>query len=173
MKSQYDLIVVGAGVLGTFHAIHAAKSGKTVLLTEKDQYPVNATVRNFGQAVPSGMSSDWLTYARRSTELYNEIQREFDISVRNNGTVYLSSDPDELQLIHELKERMDTMDYEAQLLSPDDCLTKWPSLSKNYCNGGLFFPQEVSVEPEKLIYRLLEYAVKKYPNRLYDNGRSC
>ena len=167
MKSQYDLIVVGAGVLGTFHAIHAAKSGKTVLLTEKDQYPVNATVRNFGQAVPSGMSSDWLTYARRSTELYNEIQREFDISVRNNGTVYLSSDPDELQLIHELKERMDTMDYEAQLLSPDDCLTKWPSLSKNYCNGGLFFPQEVSVEPEKLIYRLLEYAVKKYPNLTY------
>lgn len=167
MKSPYDLIVVGAGVLGTFHAIHAARSGKTVLLTEKDQYPVNATVRNFGQAVPSGMSADWLNYARRSTELYNEIQQEFDISVRNNGTVYISSDPDELQLIHELKERMDGVDYEAQLLSSEGCLTKWPSLSKHYCNGGLFFPQEVSVEPEKLIYRLLAYAVKKYPNLTY------
>lgn len=167
MKSPYDLIVVGAGVLGTFHAIHAARLGKTVLLTEKDQYPVNATVRNFGQAVPSGMSSDWLNYARRSTALYNEIQQEFDISVRKNGTVYLSSDSDELQLIHELKERMDDVDYEAQLLSADDCLTKWPSLSKQYCNGGLFFPQEVSVEPEKLIYRLLEYAVKRYPNLTY------
>ncbi|WP_316792642.1 TIGR03364 family FAD-dependent oxidoreductase [Pedobacter frigoris] len=167
MKSQYDLIVVGAGVLGTFHAIHAAKLGKTVLLTEKDQYPVNATVRNFGQAVASGMSSDWLDYARRSTELYKEIQAEFDISVRNNGTVYLSSDPDELQLINELKERMDGVDYEAQLLSAGDCLAKWPSLTKEYCNGGLFFPQEVSVEPEKLIYRLLEYAVKKYPNITY------
>lgn len=167
MKSQYDLIVVGAGVLGTFHAIHAARLGKTVLLTEKDQYPVNATVRNFGQAVPSGMSSDWLDYARRSTELYKEIQNESDISVRNNGTVYLSSDPDELQLIHELKERMDSVDYEAQLLSAADCRIKWPSLTKEYCNGGIFFPQEVSVEPEKLIYRLLEYAVKKYPSITY------
>lgn len=167
MIPTYDLIVVGAGVLGTFHAIHAARSGKTVLLTEKDQYPVNATVRNFGQAVPSGMSSDWLNYARRSTALYNEIQQEFDISVRNNGTVYISSDPDELQLIHELKERMDGVDYEAQLLSAEACLTRWPSLRKHYCNGGLFFPEEVSVEPEKLIYRLLEYAVKKYPNLTY------
>lgn len=167
MVKSYDLIVVGAGILGTFHAIHAARLGKTVLLTEKDQYPVNSTVRNFGQAVTSGMSSEWLDYARRSTELYQEIQQEFDISVRNNGTIYLSSDQDELQLIHELKQRMDGADYEAQLLSYQQCLQKWPSLNKNYGNGGLFFPQEVSVEPDKLIYRLLEYGVKKYPKLTY------
>jgi len=166
-NTQYDLIVVGAGILGTFHALHALRLGKSVLLTEKDQYPVNATVRNFGQAVASGMPSDWFDYARRSTELYKEIQQESDISVRNNGTVYLSSDDDETQLLHELKERMDTIDYEAQLLSVDDCLAKWPSLKKEYCKGGLFFPQEVSVEPNQLIYRLIEYAVAKYPKLTY------
>lgn len=164
---QYDLIVVGSGILGTFHALHALRLGKTVLLTEKDQYPVNATVRNFGQAVVSGMSSDWFDYARRSTELYQEIQQEADISVRNNGTVYLSSDDDETQLLHELKERMDAIDYEANLLSVDDCLAKWPSLKREYCKGGLFFPQEVSVEPSKLIYQLIEYAVAKYPKLTY------
>ena len=166
-NTQYDLIVVGAGILGTFHAIHALRLGKSVLLTEKDQYPVNATVRNFGQAVVSGMSSDWFDYARRSTELYQEIQQETDISVRNNGTVYLSSDDEETQLLHELKERMDAIDYEARLLSTDDCLAKWPSLKKAYCKSGLFFPQELSVEPNQLIYRLIEYAVAKYPKLTY------
>jgi FAD dependent oxidoreductase TIGR03364 len=166
-NTQYDLIVVGAGILGTFHALHALRLGKSVLLTEKDQYPVNATVRNFGQAVVSGMSSDWFDYAKRSTELYREIQQEADISVRNNGTVYLSSDDDETQLLHELKERMDAIDYQARLLSTEDCLAQWPSLKRAYCKGGLFFPQEVSVEPNQLIYRLIEYAVAKYPRLTY------
>ena len=33
----YDLIVSGAGNLGTFHAYHALTMGKRVLLLEKDQ----------------------------------------------------------------------------------------------------------------------------------------
>lgn len=166
-NSTYDLIVVGSGILGTFHAIHAARLGKTVLLTEKDQYPVNATVRNFGQVIASGMPSDWFPYAIRTAELYKEIQQEFDISVRNNGTVYLASDPDEIQLIHELKEHMDGISYRAELLNLKSCLVKWPALNKEYCKEGIFFPQELSVEPDKLIHRVIEYATKKYPNLTY------
>ena len=164
---MYDLIVVGSGVLGTFHAIHAARMGKKVLLTEKDQYPVNATVRNFGQVVPSGMASDWFPYALRATELYKEIQQEFDISVRNNGTLYIPSDQEELQLILELKTTMDQSDYESVLLSSADCLAKYPSLKKEYCKGGLFFPQEVSVEPDQMIHRVIAWAGGKYPNLSY------
>jgi FAD dependent oxidoreductase TIGR03364 len=164
---MYDLIVVGSGVLGTFHAIHAARMGKKVLLTEKDQYPVNATVRNFGQVVPSGMASDWFPYTLRATELYKEIQQEFDISVRNNGTLYIPSDKEELQLILELKTKMDQLDYESVLLSAADCLAKYPALKKEYCKGGLFFPQEVSVEPDRMIHRVIAWATGKYPNLSY------
>ncbi|SHG15448.1 FAD dependent oxidoreductase TIGR03364 [Pedobacter caeni] len=164
---MYDLIVVGSGVLGTFHAIHAARMGKKVLLTEKDQYPVNATVRNFGQVVPSGMASDWFPYALRATELYKEIQQESDISVRNNGTLYIPSDQEELQLILELKTKMDEADYPSLLLSATDCLAKYPSLKKEYCKGGLFFPQEVSVEPDQMIHRVISWATRKYPNLSY------
>ncbi|WP_342328886.1 TIGR03364 family FAD-dependent oxidoreductase [Pedobacter sp. FW305-3-2-15-E-R2A2] len=164
---MYDLIVVGSGVLGTFHAIHAARMGKKVLLTEKDQYPVNATVRNFGQVVPSGMASDWFPYALRATELYKEIQQEFDISVRNNGTLYVPSDKEELQLILELKTKMDQADYASVLLSAGDCIAKYPALNKEYCKGGLFFPQEVSVEPDQMIHRLIAWALGKYPNLSY------
>jgi len=164
---MYDLIVVGSGVLGTFHAIHAARMGKKVLLTEKDQYPVNATVRNFGQVVPSGMASDWFPYALRATELYKEIQQEFDISARNNGTLYIPSDQEELQLILELKAKMDQLDYESVLLSSAECLAKYPALKKEYCKGGLFFPQEVSVEPDRMIHRVIAWATGKYPNLSY------
>jgi FAD dependent oxidoreductase TIGR03364 len=167
METHFDLIVVGAGVLGTFHGYHAARLGKRVLLTEKDQYPVNATVRNFGQAVPSGMPEDWLEYGRRGLHFYKSIQEEFDISVRQNGSVYIASDEDEQQLIHELKERMDQRSYSCQLMDTDQSMAKWPSLKKSYCKEALFFPEEVSVEPEKLIYRLLAYCVSKFPHLIY------
>jgi len=123
-SERFDVIVVGAGVLGAFHAYHLAQSGKKVLLIEKDRYPVNATVRNFGQVVPSGLSSDWFQFGVYSTNLYKSIQSEFDISIRQNGSVYLASNQDEQQLIHELKKRMDERDYPAQLLTSKQCLNK-------------------------------------------------
>ena len=55
-KKHYDCVIIGAGVLGCFHAYHAAKKGLAVLLLEKDSQPTEATVRNFGMVIPSGMS---------------------------------------------------------------------------------------------------------------------
>jgi FAD dependent oxidoreductase TIGR03364 len=167
---NFDLIIIGSGVLGTFHAYHASKLGKKVLLVEKDQYPIQATVRNFGQVVPSGMGKEWFDFGLRGTELYKNIQSEFDISVRNNGSVYIASDQDEQQLIHELKKEMDSRGHEAQLLTTEQCLTKWPSLKKEYCMEGLFFPQEVSVEPEKMIYQLLRYCTNKFSTLTYKSS---
>lgn len=164
INNNVELIVIGSGVLGFFHAFHAAKSGLRVLLIEKDKYPVQASVRNFGQVVPSGMSGRWFDYGKKSTELYKKIQNEVDISVRANGSVYIASDAEEQQLIHELKQIMDAKGYEAQLLSADACLQKWPALNKNYCKEGLFFPQEISVEPERMLYNLLTYAQNKFSN---------
>jgi FAD dependent oxidoreductase TIGR03364 len=165
--NHFDLMVIGSGVLGTFHAYHAAKLGKKVLLLEKDQYPINATVRNFGQVVPSGMRKEWFDFGVRGTELYKNIQSEFDISVRSNGSVYIAADADEQQLIHELKKEMDVRGYKAELVTQTQCLTKWPTLKKEYCLEGLFFPQEVSVEPEKMIHRLLTYCTTKFSNLTY------
>ncbi|MCA4898616.1 MAG: TIGR03364 family FAD-dependent oxidoreductase [Bacteroidota bacterium] len=167
---QFDLIVVGSGVLGTFHAYHAAKKGKLVLLLEKDNQPMLATVRNFGQIVPSGMGKEWFQFGVRGTEIYNTIQAEADISIRNNGSVYIASDADEQQLIHELKIEMDTRGYESILLSTSQCIDRWPALKSTYCKEGIFFPQEVSAEPNLLIHRLLQYCTSKFQNFVYQPG---
>lgn len=157
MNEKYDLIVVGAGVVGTFHAYYAAARGMKVLLIEKDRQPVNASVRNFGMAIVSGMSGQWFEYGRVSTELYKRIQQEFDISVRNNGSLYIASDDDEQQLLHELKAHYDNIGYEAKLLSQHAVLKRCPSIKASYCREALFFPQEVSVEPDRFIHRLHQY----------------
>lgn len=166
-SNHFDVVVVGAGVLGTFHAYHAAEIGKKVLLIEKDSFPVQATVRNFGQIVPSGMAGAWFNYGLYSSQLYKNIQSEYDISIRQNGSVYIASNADEQQLIHELKQQMDEKNYEAILLTQIQCLQKWPALLPSYCREGLYFPQELSAEPNALIYKLLFYITRKFPSLRY------
>lgn len=157
MDKQYDLIVIGGGALGAFHAYHALKAGLRVALIEKDKQPSSATVRNFGQVVPSGMDTKWQNYGRESLKIYNDLQSRFDISVRNNGSVYLASNEEEVRLIEELSLINQKNGYESHLLTKEQCLDKYPGLRKDYTKAGLFFPQEVTVEPRVMINRLLEY----------------
>jgi len=155
---HYDLIITGAGVLGSFHAYHACRKGLKVLLLEKDSRPAEATVRNFGQVVPSGMKQGkWQEYGRRSLDIYDKIQQRFDISVRRNGAIYIASDERELGLIQELAAINRVNDYNSVLLSARDCLDQYPGLKESYCKGGLFFPQEITVEPNRMIHLLLAY----------------
>ncbi|QOG00685.1 TIGR03364 family FAD-dependent oxidoreductase [Flavobacterium sp. MDT1-60] len=157
MKEKYDLIIVGSGVLGTFHAYHALQKGMSVAILEKNSKPEGATVRNFGQVVPSGMDRKWQNFGKESLKFYKDIQSQFDISIRENGTVYLASNEEEMQLIEELHQINISNDYESSLLTKEQCLSKYAGLRSDYCTGGLFFPQEVTVEPSTMIHKLHHY----------------
>jgi len=165
-RDKYDLIVIGGGILGTFHAFHALKLGKKVLQLEKDNYPVGSTVRNFGQVIPSGMTGKWFEYGIRSLQIYQEIQGEFDISVRKNGSVYIGSDEDEVMLLHELKAHYDRLGYNHTMMSQQQVLEKYPSVKSSYAIEALFFGDEISVEPERMIHRLQEYMQQKFEHYL-------
>ncbi|MFN8343654.1 MAG: TIGR03364 family FAD-dependent oxidoreductase [Spirosomataceae bacterium] len=161
MRTHFDLIVVGGGIMGTFHAYHAAQRNKSVLLLEKDNFPVGATVRNFGQVVPSGLAGRWFRYGLRSLELYEELQQKMDLTVRKNGSVYIASDADEWQLVNELYDYYQRIGYPCQLMSRETCLEKYNYLQKNYPVGALFFPNELTVDSPALMQRFLGYCVEQ------------
>ncbi|MBO0936039.1 TIGR03364 family FAD-dependent oxidoreductase [Fibrella sp. HMF5335] len=159
---MYDLIIVGAGILGASHACHATQRGLRVLLLEKDNRPVGSTVRNFGQIVPSGMAGQWFEYGRRTLELYRQWQAETDLSLRQNGSVYVASDEDEWQLANELFDKRRAENYPCELLSKDQTLTKYPLLRPDYVRGSLWFPDEMSAEPDVFIHRFIDYLVRRH-----------
>ena len=169
MKPLYDLIVVGSGVLGTFHAFHALKKGLRVAIIEKDKMPISATIQNFGQVVPSGMDTKWQAYGRESLAIYKEIQSQFDISIRQNGSVYLASNEEEIQLIEELSQINLANNYQSHLLTKQECLAKYPGLRSDYVKAGLFFPEEVTAEPRTMIYRLQEFMISEMGLKLITN----
>jgi len=156
-ETTADLLVVGGGVLGAFHAHAALDRGLRVILLERSAAPRGASVRNFGQVVPSGMNQHWQQFGRESLRIYRLIQDQFDFSIRPFGSIYIASDDEELGLIEELHTINSNEDYPSELWTPTQCIEPYSQLRADYCRGGLFFPDEVSVNPRQMIHRLHEY----------------
>lgn len=166
-----DVLIVGGGVLGAFHAYHALEAGLKVTLLERDSQPQGATVRNFGQVVPSGMPlGKWRDYGIASTALYKKIQRETDISVREGGSVYIASDVEEEQLINEMHDLNRQHGYDSQLLTKAEVLRDFPAVHEEYARAALYYPQEVNVQPRAMVHRLLAYLVSKGLHYLPNHG---
>ena len=161
-ERTYDAIVVGSGMSGGWAAKELTEKGLKVLLLERDCKPVSATVRNFGQVVPSGMSSDLQSTAIRSLEIYSDLQRTVDISARQNGTWYIASDDLETEIIHEMAGRNKATGYESYLKSKSAVLETNPSLKESYVREALFYPREFSVDPTQLVYRIIDFLTKEY-----------
>ncbi len=168
-----SLVIVGGGILGAAHAYAALKKGSTVTLIEKDLQPAEATVRNFGQVVPSGMErGEWFEYGRKSLQLYQEIQDQYELGIRNNGSIYIASTEDEMNVNIELCNYYQSIQYPCQLMSKAEVLAKYPSLKSSYVVGALFFPQEYSAEPETLIHNFHQFLLQKYENYTFIVGKT-
>lgn len=161
MQKHYDLLIVGGGVLGTFHAYHALAKGLRVAVLEKNGQPRGSSVQNFGQIVPSGMDARWQAYGRKSLEIYQSIQAQFDITVRQNGSVYLASDAEEMTLLEELAALNRARDYPSKLLTAQECLRRYEGLRGDYCRGGLFFPEEITLEPRTALSRVQQFLTEQ------------
>lgn len=161
-RDKYDLIIVGGGVLGTFSAYHALRSGKSVALIEKNKIPQEATVRNFGQIVPSGLSHEWKKYGLKSLEIYKELQSIQDFSIREFGSHYIASSDDEVTLLHELSAIDAQAGYNSKLISAYDACKHLPGLKSQYCRESLFYPDEISVDPRRMIHLVLNYLIERF-----------
>lgn len=159
---NYDIIVIGGGILGLAHAYHCLKAGLKVALIERNRYPRDASVRNFGQIVPSGFGVKWQTYGRSSLRIYKELQSQMDISLRAEGSYYFASNDEELTLLEELSEINRKNGYKSQMLSFQECMDKSPTLRKDYVVGGLEFSQEAVIDPKVGIARVIQYLVDRY-----------
>ena len=66
-RNSFDLIVVGAGIVGLAHAYTAARRGLRVCVVERDAACVGASIRNFGFITVTGQGAgDTWRRARRA-----------------------------------------------------------------------------------------------------------
>lgn len=159
---MYDLIIIGSGVMGSFHAHHALNLGKKVLIIDRNSKAIQASVRNFGQAVTSGLSlNEWHYYGRRSAELYLDLHKKAGLPVRQNGSYYIANTPGEFAVLEEMQQRFLALDYGCELWDKSTVLKHLPAIQDSYAVGALVFKQELSIEPEYMVNRLRDYMIEQ------------
>ncbi|HLW03393.1 MAG TPA: TIGR03364 family FAD-dependent oxidoreductase [Ktedonobacterales bacterium] len=157
-----DVIVIGAGVLGTFHAYFAAQKGYKTLLIERSPWPNDASTRNFGMVVQSIVETDseWAGYARASREIYLALQQEHDLNVRRTGSLYLASTETERAVLAEFAQAF-APTYHCSYLPADEARQRYRFIQPDYCTGALLFPDDLTLEPRRLLRLLIPHLVEQ------------
>ena len=160
MANTFDVVVVGAGIVGTFHAYFAAQRGLKTLLVDRDPAPRQATVRNFGMIVTGTIAApgEWDGFAQRTNELYLQLEDENkqDLTIRHRGSLYVVETELEDRVIREFADLSSSLGKRAEYLTPTDLINGYPFLVPEYARGGLLFPGDLSVDPRRFIHLILE-----------------
>jgi FAD dependent oxidoreductase TIGR03364 len=94
-QQQFDLAVVGAGVVGLAHALAAARLGKRVVVVDRDAQANGASVRNFGFVTVTGQArGEVWRRARRSSAVWDEVAVAAGIPVVQRGLTLLAQRPE-------------------------------------------------------------------------------
>ena len=158
---KYDVLVVGAGILGLGHALAAKKTGRRVLVCERSQRPQGASIRNFGMLWPIGQSTgDGQRLALRAREIWDELSCAGQIDVQPCGSIFVAHHEDEMRVLEEFYASKPP-GLRLQLLSPEEVLDKSPHIARDNLQGGLFSETEARVYPPQAINDLVEYLEQK------------
>ena len=160
MPNTFDVVVVGAGIVGTFHAYFAAQRGLKTLLLDRDPAPRQATVRNFGMIVTGTIAApgEWDGFARRTNELYRQLgdESEKDLTIRPRGSLYVVETELEDRVIREFADLSSSLGKRAEYLSAADMTKSYAFVDPEYARGGLLFPDDMGVDPRRFIHLILE-----------------
>jgi FAD dependent oxidoreductase TIGR03364 len=150
MDASFDLIVVGAGIVGLAHAYTAARRGLKVCVVERDTACVGASIRNFGFVTVTGQGAgDTWRRARRAREVWGEVAPLAGIATLHTGLwlpVYRE------RALAVLQEFMATgMAEGCRLLDATQARRRAPVLRLGGAQGVLYSPHEMRVESRTAI----------------------
>lgn len=143
-QRSYDVIVVGAGIVGLAHAYHAHRRGLSVAVIEQNDGVVAASVQNFGHACITAQDGPALEFARAGREHWLELSRRAGFWSAEAGTYCVGRHDDELAVMEQF--RGARPDGDVVLLDRDELLARVP-VADPRTRGGMYLPNDLQVDP--------------------------
>jgi D-hydroxyproline dehydrogenase subunit beta len=163
MNAQYDVAIVGSGIIGLAHAWHLAKRGLSVVVFERHPHPQGASVRNFGMIWPIGQPLGRMyDLARRSRELWREVLRGSGLWHSECGSLHVARAEDEAQVMREFCGLADPAERPVEMLTPAQIASRFPCVRQDGLHAGLWSPLEMTVDPRQVIRELPLWLAKEY-----------
>lgn len=159
--AAYDVVVVGAGIVGLAHALQAAQRGWRVAVIERDHRCVGASIRNFGFITVTGQpaGATWRR-ARASRDVWAAVAAEAGIAIEHRGLWMLAQRPEAAAVLQAF---MHTPMAEGNILyDADEAAALMPALRTQGAVAAMYSPHELRVESRRAIPRLAAWLAERH-----------
>lgn len=161
MKS-FDVVVVGAGVIGTSVAYHLSKKGFEVALVEKGDIASGTSSHCDAVALICDKQPGIDTkLGYESILVFKELAKEFsyDFEFRQPGSLYVCETDQELEVAADYVKKQQADGYAMRMVDSHEMQEMEPHLAKDLI-GGIWTEPDASMNPYKLCFAFVEEAKK-------------
>lgn len=162
-ENSFDVAIVGAGIVGLAHAWMAARRGLRVVVFERSQRAIGASIRNFGMIWPIGQpAGEPLSIALRSRALWLELAEAAGLWLNPCGSIHLARHADELAVLEEFCSASAESEHSVQMMTRDDVLRRAPAARADGLLGGMWSDTELCVNSRDVISRLPDWLSRSF-----------
>jgi len=160
--ANYEVVIVGAGIVGAACADELARRRIQVTVVERDIVGGGATAAGMGHIVVMDDSEAQFALTRYSQRLWQELRPELpdDVEYEQCGTIWVAADEEEMAAVLRKRQYYNQRGVPAEVLDGQGL----KQLEANLCDGlagGLLVPNDDVLYPPGAARFLLERAQKR------------
>ena len=159
-RGNFDVAIVGGGIVGLAHAWRAVRRGYRVLLLERTQFAQGASVRNFGMIWPVGQpAGDLYQIALQSRDFWMQLGAQRVTSVEACGSLHLAHQPDELDVLQEFCQQHT---HQVSMLTAQQIAERTRLANQTGLLGGMYSPTELRVDPRTASHSIANWLAAEH-----------
>jgi glycine/D-amino acid oxidase-like deaminating enzyme len=158
--NNYDVLIVGAGIVGCACARECAEAGLQVGLIEGNLPTGGATAAGMGHVVVMDDSQAQLDLTRYSRSLWQQLIPRLpnNVEYETRGTLWVAADEEEMAEVHAKRSTYAAVGVRAEVLNAAEVATEEPRLRPGLA-GGLLVPDDGVIYPPAATDWFLEQAL--------------
>ncbi len=141
--ATYDVVVVGAGIVGAACADEFARRGRRVAIIGEDIVGSGATAAGMGHIVVMDDSDAQFALTRYSQQLWQALTSELpdDVEYEQRGTIWVAADEEEMAEVFRKRDSYGQRGVPTEVLDGEALHTLEPNLRSGLA-GGLLVPED-------------------------------
>ncbi len=150
LPTRARAVIIGGGVIGCSLAYHLTLLGwKDVVLLERKQLTCGTTWHAAGLVGQLRATMNMTKLAQYSAQLYGTLESETGVATgyRQRGSLALALSEDRMEELARGAGMAATFGLEAHVVSPKECLERYPLISLEGVVGGVFLPTDGQADP--------------------------
>lgn len=161
VHSRFDVVVVGAGIVGLSTALAAANKGKRVAVLDRGARAVGASIRNFGFVTITGQQAgEHWARALRSRDIWLQVVEQAGIDVIHRGLLLPARRSEAAQVLHAF--HATPMGQACRMVTREEAAQMVPALRLDGVQEVLYSPHEIRVESAQAIPRIAAWLAERH-----------